>query len=309
MPSKQFIHYFDSDDYMSEECVQTCMEVVDKDTEVVLHNYYIFKDGTSPEVKGNIAIKYFANQLYKRFKDKEFSGDEAYKSVNKTQINFGWHGLISNAYLNKIALRFTPFLDMEDLNFGMILLAKASFIRALKEHLIGYRVREDSICNYQKNTNITVPDSLTYLSPYFKKGFEIRTYFNTYCHFFAALDSYLVLFKFKGLSKEALKSLESMLSLILKGRILLILDYHQKAKDPLNAFFIIKQLDFLKHDKILGINERLLLNMDTKKLKRYKPILIFIGLSIKASYHISYLMARFIYRSSGLKALRLKLHS
>ncbi|PAF45797.1 hypothetical protein [Helicobacter sp. 11S02629-2] len=307
LPKDQFIHYFDSDDYMQKDCIQTCIKALSKDTEVVVHDNFVFLDGMPVEAKrGHLRAKYFPSQLYPAFKNRKVNGDGLYKLASKAQLNFGWHGLISNAYLNKISLRFTPSLDMEDLNFGMILLAKARHIKVLKDMLIGYRVRQDSICNYGESTKVTIPSSLKYLSTHFKSGYDIRTYFNIFCHFFAALDIYLALYRFRGLSKESIKSVESQLVILTKSRIWNVLDYERKDKDPLNAFFIAKWLEFLKTNKNVSVDMRLALGMDEKCYVHYKWVLIPAGGLVRKTKRAPYLAARFIYRRSGLKAFRKK---
>ncbi|PAF45765.1 hypothetical protein [Helicobacter sp. 11S02629-2] len=306
LPKDQFIHYFDSDDYMQKDCIQTCIKALSKDTEVVVHDNFVFLDGMPVEAKrGHLRAKYFPSQLYPAFKNRKVNGDGLYKLASKAQLNFGWHGLISNAYLNKISLRFTPSLDMEDLNFGMILLAKARHIKALIDKLIAYRVRDDSIFNYKARAKITLPKSLSYLRPYFKKDIDVRAYFNIFCHFFAAFDSYLSLRKFKGLSKEALYLFEQQLIFMLKDMMYTALMQGFKHQDPLDITSIIFKLGFLIEYKDLDVNTKYLLRLKGRYNFKGKALIYGIK-TLKKGKQISYSSARMVYIVLGIRALRRK---
>ncbi|PAF50050.1 hypothetical protein BKH43_06035 [Helicobacter sp. 13S00401-1] len=303
LPSKQFIHYFDSDDFMQKACVSSCMDALEKDTEVLIHHYSIFWDGVPAWHKLKFP-PHFVEQLAMEFGEKSFEGSALFCCLKKCNANFGWHGLISNSYLNKIRLRFTSFLDMEDLNFGMILFAKARFIKVLFKPLIAYRLRKDSISNYLDAKDITVPASLKYLSTHFKKESHIRTYFNIFCHFFAIFDTYLMLYKSSSLKPEALRALKKQMIDILSWRTWPALVYENKGEDALHIATIIDYLDFLKQYEDLDPDVKLAFKFGKKNYFRYKGIITFFYRVVRKIKRVLYYVARFIYRGLGLKALK-----
>ncbi|PAF44929.1 hypothetical protein BKH40_04385 [Helicobacter sp. 11S02629-2] len=319
LPPKQFIHYFDSDDFMQRLCIQSCINAMEKDTEVVVHHYSIFYDGVGvplpPRTKeqkkwhAKHHKPHYIENVLKEYEDGRVDGSKLFKAANISPINFGWHGMVSNSYLNKIALRFTPFLDMEDLNFGMLLLGKAKAIKVLKDKLVAYRVRKDSISNYAREKKINIPQSLEYLKSHFKSNQNIRTYFNLFCHFFAVLDIYLSLKRLNSLDKKAKKSLETQLTYILQERVEMAFYYDRKGKDPLKCLLIVQHLPFLMGNKVLDSNTRMLLRLGMKNGSFVIKLLNFAFLSVNTTFwrRTAYIVARSIYIAIGLKKLRMRL--
>ena len=176
LPQNALIHFVDSDDYITQDCVAKCVQtLLEKDLDIVVHN-----------------IKHFYEEN-KSFKQSEFlqnlhqntyeSGLKLLKENRLYSFYFAWQGLFKASILNRYALRFTEGIYHEDHDFGTLLFCLADKISYTDEPLYIYRQRANSTMSGQKNSSMPakLPSFLEPLRADFKDYKALRAYFKSFC--------------------------------------------------------------------------------------------------------------------------------
>ena len=176
LPQNALIHFVDSDDYITQDCVAKCVQaLLEKDLDIIVHN-----------------IKHFYEEN-KSFKQSEFlqnlhqntyeSGLKLLKENRLYSFYFAWQGLFKASILNRYALRFTEGIYHEDHDFGTLLFCLAGKISYTNEPLYIYRQRANSTMSGQKNSSMLakLPSFLEPLRADFKDYKALRAYFKSFC--------------------------------------------------------------------------------------------------------------------------------
>ena len=176
LPQNALIHFVDSDDYITQDCVAKCVQaLLEKDLDIIVHN-----------------IKHFYEEN-KSFKQSEFlqnlhqntyeSGLKLLKENRLYSFYFSVQGLFKASILNRYALRFTEGIYHEDHDFGTLLFCLTGKISYTNEPLYIYRQRTNSIITAQKNTAFPskMPSFLEPLRADFKDYKALRAYFKSFC--------------------------------------------------------------------------------------------------------------------------------
>ncbi|HEH5157387.1 TPA: hypothetical protein SG801_001707, partial [Campylobacter coli] len=71
---------------------------------------------------------------------------------------FGWHGMIDFTYLKFIKLKFLNQVLHEDHYFGKLLFAQSKHIYIFTKKLTYYRIRKNSIMNYDNSNSSYIPE-------------------------------------------------------------------------------------------------------------------------------------------------------
>ena len=179
LPQNALIHFVDSDDYITQDCVAKCVQALfEKDLDIVVHNNKEFDDNTK-----KITILKRLSQFQSLKQDEYNSGLELLAQNQIYDFYFAWQGLFKANILNHYALRFTEGIYHEDHDFGTLLFCLAGKISYTNEPLYIYRQRTNSIITAQKNTAFPskMPSFLEPLRADFKDYKALRAYFKSFC--------------------------------------------------------------------------------------------------------------------------------
>ncbi|TQR60746.1 glycosyltransferase family 2 protein [Campylobacter troglodytis] len=175
LPSNALIHFVDSDDYLTKDCIEKCVKALQEgDLDIVAHNItHFYEDDKS-----------FKQGAYLRLKQSSYNTGLELLTQNKLySFYFSWQGLFKAHILNRYALRFSEGIYHEDHDFGTLLFCLANKVAYTNEALYIYRQRTNSIITTQKNK--AFPAKLPYFLEPLKKDFKdykaLRAYFKGYC--------------------------------------------------------------------------------------------------------------------------------
>lgn len=173
------VHFLDSDDYLKTNCIEKCVEKINKDNlDICTHNIKEFLE-EEQKFRQKSECDIYLNCKY----TKNISGVEFFKKNNICEFYFAWQGAFRVKLLNAYKLRFTYAIYHEDHDFGTILFLNAKKITCIKEKLLIYRIRANSIMKSEKETIIPkiMPFYLEPLRKYFNDYSKLRAYFKAYC--------------------------------------------------------------------------------------------------------------------------------
>ena len=179
LPQNALVHFVDSDDYITQDCVAKCVQtLLEKDLDIVVHNNKEFDDNTK-----KITILKRLSQFQSLKQDEYNSGLELLAQNQIYDFYFAWQGLFKASILNRYALRFTEGIYHEDHDFGTLLFCLAGKISYTNEPLYIYRQRTNSTMSGQKNSSMPakLPSFLEPLRADFKDYKALRAYFKSFC--------------------------------------------------------------------------------------------------------------------------------
>lgn len=176
LPQNALIHFVDSDDYITQDCVAKCVQaLLEKDLDIVVHNIKHFYEENKSFKQGEF-LQNLRQNTYE-------SGLKLLKENRLYSFYFSVQGLFKANILNRYALRFTEGIYHEDHDFGTLLFCLAGKISYTNEPLYIYRQRTNSIITAQKNTVFPskMPSFLEPLRADFKDYKALRAYFKSFC--------------------------------------------------------------------------------------------------------------------------------
>ena len=176
LPQNALVHFVDSDDYITQDCVAKCVQVLlEKDLDIVVHNIKHFYEENKSFKQG----EFLSNLRQNTYE----SGLKLLKENRLYSFYFSVQGLFKASILNRYALRFTEGIYHEDHDFGTLLFCLAGKISYTNEPLYIYRQRANSIITAQKNTAFPskMPSFLEPLRADFKDYKALRAYFKSFC--------------------------------------------------------------------------------------------------------------------------------
>ncbi|EHN6903038.1 glycosyltransferase [Campylobacter jejuni] len=178
------IHFLDSDDYLRLNCIEKCVnKMIKNDLDICVHDLEEYHESNKQFVKKDFFEKYFITKFYKPL--------DLLRLNKRYNFYFAWQGAFKSNILNKYNLRFTHGIYHEDHDFGTILFCLIEKMFYIKEPLIIYRIRQNSITNFKKNTPIILPKCLEPLKGYFDDYVDLRKYFKLYCDLVIAKNIFL----------------------------------------------------------------------------------------------------------------------
>ncbi|MGX3045706.1 glycosyltransferase family 2 protein [Helicobacter sp. T3_23-1056] len=176
LPKDALIHFVDSDDTITNDCIQKCVARLLKwDLDIAVHNWLEYDDTTKQSTKG----AYLSN-----LKQNEYNTGLELLTQNKIyDFYFSPQGLFRAEILNRYALRYTEGIYHEDHDFGTLLFCLACKVAYANEGLYIYRKRATSIINVQKQAAFPaqIPSFLEPLRGDFSDYKSLREYFRAYC--------------------------------------------------------------------------------------------------------------------------------
>ncbi len=176
LPQNALIHFVDSDDYITQDCVAKCVQaLLEKDLDIIVHNIKHFYEENKSFKQG----EFLSNLRQNTYE----SGLKLLKENKLYSFYFSVQGLFRASILNCYALRFTEGIYHEDHDFGTLLFCLAGKISYTNEPLYIYRQRANSIITAQKNTAFPskMPSFLEPLRADFKDYKALRAYFKSFC--------------------------------------------------------------------------------------------------------------------------------
>lgn len=258
----EYIMLIDSDDYLSEDCVEKLYEqAVKHQAEVVYGSVLpVNTDGEPIDIGQD-----FLNQPYLVLKGDNALADFANQSVHPTLRDFIWNILFRQDFIERNNIRFKPARFNDDMicSCDMIPLVKRAVI--IPDHTYYYVIRDNSLSNYQHRKEIKLDEIEEFIRIYTylkNKCLELRSkpYFETRCTKGMILMFFMIcgILKNKGrikppinnkMIKEAM-SHPLVLSEILhfKSHKLINLGFYFIGKFPASlSVCIIKTLGKMKH--------------------------------------------------------------
>ena len=176
LPQNALIHFLDSDDYITQDCVAKCVQaLLEKDLDIIVHNIKHFYEENKSFKQG----EFLSNLRQNTYE----SGLKLLKENRLYSFYFSVQGLFKASILNRYALRFTEGIYHEDHDFGTLLFCLTGKISYTNEPLYIYRQRANSTMSGQKNSSMPtkLPSFLEPLRADFKDYKALRAYFKSFC--------------------------------------------------------------------------------------------------------------------------------
>ncbi|WP_066388815.1 glycosyltransferase family 2 protein [Helicobacter himalayensis] len=181
----RIIHFVDSDDYLSLDCIESCVRAMEAShLEICVHNVIeYFEGGKTFKHRQRLGI------FKKAQKDSYDFGAQLLTQNRIYDFYFVWQGCFRSEILNRYNLRFTNGIYHEDHDFGTLLFCLAKKVGYINTEGYIYRSRPNSITSSQNLTlPPTLPPTLQAIEPYFDNYRALRTYFKAYCYCIVALN-------------------------------------------------------------------------------------------------------------------------
>ena len=230
LPQNALIHFVDSDDYITQDCVAKCVQaLLEKDLDIVVHNIKHFYEENKSFKQGEF-LQNLRQNTYE-------SGLKLLKENRLYSFYFSVQGLFKASILNRYALRFTEGIYHEDHDFGTLLFCLAGKISYTNEPLYIYRQRTNSIITAQKNTAFPskMPSFLEPLRADFKDYKALRAYFKSFCMIVIASK----IWEFYKVS-ENYTPLSHIISIIVKRNRLSKYEFFKKQiQDYIKSYIIV----------------------------------------------------------------------
>lgn len=173
----EYIHFVDSDDMLSLDCIEQCMRHIGE-CDIIWHDTkYIYEDGISPSPYEQSLLEWL--KLDTKAIQKPLKTNEVWANLEDFSCVCG--GVFHISLYEK--LRFAPQIQSEDALFGMLLFAKAKAIKILSNPLYIYRLRADSTSDHtlkQDSTLKPYPPYLAEIAYTFANSYKIRHYHFAY---------------------------------------------------------------------------------------------------------------------------------
>ncbi|BEK08359.1 hypothetical protein I12030_17540 [Campylobacter coli] len=169
-PIIDYIIFLDSDDYWELNCIEECVPRMDG-VEVVWFDFEMFIDETKNKKEWS-RLRSF--QFLKEITITPKEWLEQSIATKQNEFAFAWGGMINFSFLENIKLKFTNGIIFEDVAFGTILFAQTKNIYILPRVVYNYRIRQNSIMQSLKNSNLS--EYLSYMREYFISDSEVKSY-------------------------------------------------------------------------------------------------------------------------------------
>ncbi|WHN16044.1 glycosyltransferase family 2 protein [Campylobacter jejuni] len=260
------IHFLDSDDYLELDCIEKCVNEMNKsDLDICVHSYVKY-DEANKEMKKDIHFE-FPKKLKNRFYY-DYALDILYVN-NIYFFCFVWQGSFKASILNKYRLRFTYGVYHEDTDFGVLLFSLAKKLIYLDYYGLVYRVRENSIISSEKSQIAkNLPDFLQTLKKYYDNYNELRKYFKIFCFATNALN----IWNFYNEKSNLDVNFQKKYKKFFQNYILQLMDVFKISidNDPYEVKKIWKQIKISKRQYILKLLKDVLRH--PKKIKNIKNL-------------------------------------
>ncbi|PAF50352.1 hypothetical protein BKH43_04465 [Helicobacter sp. 13S00401-1] len=244
LPEDKYIHFVDSDDFLTLECIKDCVDTLTPEVDIVWHGMCTQVEGYG---LGEFIADYYMISL-SRYPKKILSTYQILNDLEFGHLPWTCNGIFKASKLNVLDLRFR-YIECEDHLFGLLLFMSCSIgitkqsykthpnLKLVNKQSYIYRIRTNSTCDYFKSKDIDlVPEHLKPISTYFKNFKKLKKYYHAYC-FSIVLDE--ILAHKDKLQPEALR-------VIVASYVHISLGLKNPKVDPLNAKALdIKLLEYI----------------------------------------------------------------
>ncbi|HDU9451203.1 TPA: glycosyltransferase [Campylobacter coli] len=169
-PIIDYIIFLDSDDYWELNCIEECVPRMDG-VDVVWFDFEMFIDETKIKKEWS-RLRSF--QFLKEITITPKEWLEQSIATKQNEFAFAWGGMVNFTFLKNIKLKFIDGIIFEDVAFGTILFAQTKNIYILPRVVYNYRIRQNSIMQSLKNSNLS--EYLSYMREYFISDSEVKSY-------------------------------------------------------------------------------------------------------------------------------------
>lgn len=179
-----YVHFLDSDDYMTEDCIEQCMRVVDtQDIDIVWHDHFVVD-------MNDVVLKEKSMIWTDLQKDCCYDSNTLCAHINSPYFHWAWYGCIKMDLAKKVW--FLKNIVCEDILYGMMLFYLADNIFLLDKKLIGYQIRGDSICHIDEKV-CEWPKYISHLKQYGFSLSEAKQYNFLYsdCRIILEMENFL----------------------------------------------------------------------------------------------------------------------
>lgn len=280
-----YIHFLDSDDYFKKDCIKECVRALNeyKDLDLVVHDYEHVYDGIDYVWSNKDPNHIKKDVLYERYGLIDNMRGLSYEEVKQRKmiymntfiISFAWKGLIRTNILNKID-RFLHKLEFEDVYFGHSVFSVANKACYIRDYLMFYRIRPNSISAHENNykhlnLDVALNPYLERFKDHFANNYALKRFYLSYSYY-KSLEATLDM---KHLFRQI--DIDSILSQYIADALHILVDAKRaNAKSLKNKKHLvaIKALDdtlcFLKSKKYKDIT--FAYRMNYAKFKQNLPI-------------------------------------
>ena len=179
----KYILLIDSDDYISEDCIEKLFEQAEKHQVEVVYGSVLPVDTEGNPIDTG---QDYLNQPYLVLKGEDCLANYANKSVHPTLRDYIWNILIRHDFVEKNHIHFKQARFNDDMicSCDMIPLVKSAVI--IPDHTYYYVIRDNSLSNYQHRKEIKLEEMEEFIRIYSylkNKCLELKhkSYFETRC--------------------------------------------------------------------------------------------------------------------------------
>lgn len=154
VPKIDYLIFLDSDDYWELDCVKECVARMDGVQILWFDQKYFFEKVKKEHLSSTLTwMNYHLNEqvITKEHWAKRLAFRQMYF------FHYSWQGMIDFEFLKKTKLKFINGIIQEDDYFGTLLFAKADYIYIYPKKLYHYRIRSNSIMNYDEKVIVHTP--------------------------------------------------------------------------------------------------------------------------------------------------------
>lgn len=139
-----YIMFVDSDDWISEDMVETLIErIEDSDSQAVFCNYITVKNGKELHCENVLEYKIYQNENVSEIIKNMFGGGKYYSSI--------WRGIYRKDVIQSNNILFRDLKFAEDLLFNLEYLMNCKKVQIIDDEMYYYRVNDTSALQSLKN--------------------------------------------------------------------------------------------------------------------------------------------------------------
>ena len=166
----EYIFLLDSDDYISEDCIEKLYtEAIKNNAEVVYGSVKPVDDQGNPKDIGQD----YLNQPYKVFHEKDGLARFANQGLHPTFRDYIWNTLIRHDFIDKHNIRFKQAKFCDDMICSADMTPLVTGAVLIPSYTYYYVIRENSLSNYQYRKNIKLDE--------IKESFRVYSYLKNKC--------------------------------------------------------------------------------------------------------------------------------
>lgn len=166
----EFIFLLDSDDYISEDCIEKLYaEAIKHDAEAVYGSVMPVDDQGNPKDIGQD----YLNQPYKIFHEQDGLARFANQGLHPTFRDYIWNTLIRHDFINKHNIRFKQARFCDDMICSADMTPLVTDAVLIPDYTYYYVIRDNSLSNYQYRKTIKLDE--------IKESFRVYSYLKNKC--------------------------------------------------------------------------------------------------------------------------------